>query len=87
MEGMFFFCKSLIKLEISNFNTKKVKNMDSMFFSCASLKDLDISNFDLNLTYMGYMFDKCSDELKTKVKGQNKNIKDIAFETEDFYFF
>ena len=79
---MFFFCKSLIKLEISNFNTKKVENMERMFFSCSSLKDLDISNFDLNLAYNGYMFGKCSDELKKKIKGQNKNIGDIAFETK-----
>ena len=30
------------------------------------------------------MFENCLDELKTKVKGQNKNIKDIAFEEEVF---
>ena len=79
---MFFFCKSLIKLEISNFNTKKVENMERMFFSCASLKNLDISNFDLNLAYKGYMFGKCSYKLKKKIKGQNKKIKDFAFKTK-----
>ena len=73
--GMFFGCSSLKKLDLSNFNTKNVINMCNMFYECSSLKDLNLSNFYINAqTNIIDMFYGCSDELKTKIKGQNKNI-------------
>ena len=46
-----------------------------MFSCCSSLKELNISNFNTNnVTDMNLMFYKCSDELKKKIKEQNKNI-------------
>ena len=32
-----------------------------------------------NITNIRYMFSKCSDDLKRKIKSENKNIKDEAF--------
>ena len=51
-----------------------------MFIGCSLLKELNISNFNTNnVTYMSKMFTGCSDDLKSKIKSENKNIKDEAF--------
>ena len=46
MDNFFSQCSSLIELNISNFNTKKVTNMSIMFYKCSSLKNLNILNFN-----------------------------------------
>ena len=80
MNYMFYKCSSLEKLDINNFNTNNVTFMSSMFAECCSLKELNISNFNTNnIKFMGNMFSSCPDELKEKIKKQNKNIKDEAF--------
>ena len=42
---MFYDCKSLINLNLSNFNTKNVINMSYMFYGCNSITILKFSNF------------------------------------------
>ena len=80
MSEMFSGCKKLRYLNFSNFKTDKVNNMSYMFYGCSSLKDLDISNFEFNsLTSMYQMFFGCSHALRTKVKEQNKKLRDEAF--------
>ena len=82
---MFYKCSSLESINVSNFNTEKVKDMQNMFAYCSSLKDIDISNFALKEdTYISDMFIGCSDLLKEKVKSQNKNLKNEAFDDEMF---
>ena len=55
---MFQGCKSLTSINISNFNTLKVINMQNMFNGCNSLISLDFHNIDLssvrNVTNMFY---------------------------------
>ena len=46
MGGMFSECSSLISLNLSNFITSSVTEMDYMFDGCTSLTFLDLSNFD-----------------------------------------
>ena len=54
--------------------------MGSMFWRCSSLKELNLSNFNTNnVTNMGYMFRGCSEQLKSKIKSEYKNIKEEAF--------
>ena len=54
--------------------------MTYMFAGCKSLKELNINNFNTNnVTNMSNMFCGCSDDLKRKIKSENKNIKDEAF--------
>ena len=61
MNYMFDGCSSLIKLDLSNFRTFKVKEMEGMFKRCSSLKNLNISNFDVSsLLKMDEMFSDCS---------------------------
>ena len=57
---MFYGCYTLISLDLSNFDTKSVINMEYMFFRCNSLIELNLSNFDTkNVTNMEYMFCGC----------------------------
>ena len=54
--------------------------MSWMFCFCLSLKELNLSNFNTNnVTDMDYMFSKCSDELKLKIRSQYKNFQEMAF--------
>ena len=55
---MFHDC-SLTMINLSNFNTKNVTNMEQMF-SCSSLISIDLSNFNTqNVTNMNGMFFQC----------------------------
>ncbi|MBQ3618048.1 MAG: BspA family leucine-rich repeat surface protein, partial [Bacteroidales bacterium] len=59
MHHMFFACKRLSTLDLSNFNTENVTNMRLMFceIGCATL---DLSNFNTEkVTNMSYMFEDC----------------------------
>ena len=46
MNAMFYFCKNLTSLDLSNFNTSNVISMNQMFQQCGSLTSLDLSSFD-----------------------------------------
>ena len=48
MWNMFFDCKRLSKLDLSNFNTSKVQRMDEMFSGCSSIEELDLSSFSFS---------------------------------------
>ena len=51
-----------------------------MFEGCSSLKELNLNNFNTNsVTDISGMFEGCSDDLRRKIKSENKNIKDEAF--------
>ena len=45
---MFCGCSLLKEINLSNFNTKNIKNMISMFCRCSSLKELNLSYFRTN---------------------------------------
>ena len=61
MGGMFYCCKSLTTIDVSNFDTSNVTRMSSMFNGCKSLTTIDVSNFDTgNVTDMDLMFWNCS---------------------------
>ena len=58
--SMFYYCKSLQTLYLSNFNTSSVTDMRFMFQGCELLKILDLSNFDTSkVTAMDSMFREC----------------------------
>ena len=65
MRYMFNGCSTLETLDLSNFDTKNVTNMEYMFKGCSALNTLDLSSFDTkNVTNMQSMFNGCS-ALKT----------------------
>ncbi len=43
MNSMFYECKFLKEIDLSNFNTDKVTNIGSMFRGCESLKNVNVS--------------------------------------------
>jgi len=58
---LFFYCTTLQSIDLSNFNTKKIKNMESMFSMCSSLISINLVNFNTeNVTNMSYMFNECT---------------------------
>ena len=81
MGQMFSCCSSLKNIDISNFNFNNVNNMYYMFSGCESL---NISNNFENIvinsnTNIEGMFLECSEELKEKIKKENKIINEEAF--------
>ena len=61
MQNMFFFCKSLMSLDVGHFNTSQVTSMYGMFWACSNLASLDLSGFNTsNVTSMGNMFYTCN---------------------------
>ena len=61
MKLMFFQCRQLENLDVSNFNTENVTDMSSMFNRCSNLKSLDLSHFNTEeVTTMNTMFFLCS---------------------------
>ena len=73
---MFGDCKLITYMNLSNFNTNGVTNMNSMFYGCSSLYYLDLSNiYTNNVTDMGCMFRDCSS--LTNVNLSNFNTDNV----------
>jgi surface protein len=76
MSEMFSSCTKLEELNVSNFNTSKVKNMTWMFYNCKSLKKLNLASFDTsNVESMGSMFEWC--ESLTELDISNFNTSKV----------
>ena len=57
MRNMFYFCSSLINLDLSSFKTDNVTNMGGMFMFCEKLASLNVSSFNTgNVVDMQSMF-------------------------------
>ena len=81
MSYMFSGCSSLKELNINNFNTINVNNMEGMFYGCSVLNELNLYNFNTNnAIFMRRMFYGCSNDLIMKIKTQYKNIRKEAFQ-------
>ena len=77
MEYLFKGCSSLKDIDLSNFNTNNVKDMNSMFQECSSLKELNLSNFNTNnVKDMNSMFQECSSL-------ENLNISNFYFSNDN----
>ncbi|MCM1233726.1 MAG: BspA family leucine-rich repeat surface protein, partial [Ruminococcus flavefaciens] len=54
--------KDLSSIDLSDFNTSQIVDMNHMFYNCNYLYSLDVSGFDTGkVTDMSYMFAGCSD--------------------------
>ena len=72
---MFYNCFSLTSLNLSNFNTSNVTDMEGMFYGCSSLTSLNLSNFNTSkVTNIYNMFDGCSSLEYINLK----NFRDIG---------
>ena len=88
---LFSWCKCIESINFKKFYRNNITDMSYMFYGCSSLKELNLNNFNTNnVTNMSYMFYGCSDDLIRKIKSENKNIKDEAFNDfndDDLYFY
>ena len=81
LQEMFYNCKLLTSINLSNFNTNNVTDMRYMFYNCSSLTSINLSNFNTNnVTNMSYMFCNCSS--LTSINLSNFNCDKIK-ETND----
>ena len=56
-KNLFKDCKDITEIDLSNFDSSQVDNMESMFYKCSNLISLDLSNFNTSsVTSMGGMF-------------------------------
>ena len=79
-KSLFHFCECIESINFKKFYRNNITDMSLMFAGCSSLKELNLNNFNTNnVTNMCWMFSGCSDDLKRKIKSENKNIKDEAF--------
>ena len=78
---MFTGCSSLTSLNLSNFNTSNVIDMNWMFYSCSSLTSLNLSNFNtFNVTDMSNMFCSCSSLTTLDLSSFNtSNVTDMSW--------
>ena len=77
---LFYKCRCIESINFKKFYRNNITDMSWMFGGCSSLKELNLNNFNTNnVTNMSGMFKECSDDLKMKIKLENKNIKGEAF--------
>ncbi len=59
--SMFWGCREMTTVDLSNFDTSRIVNMGGMFAQCTSLESLDLSSFDTsNVKIMYAMFENCN---------------------------
>ena len=74
MSYMFYNCFSLTYLNLSNFNTYNITDMNAMFSHCSSLITLNLSNFNTNnVIFMNNMFSHCSSLIYLNLTNFNTN--------------
>ena len=73
-------CRTLVKADLLNVNTKNVTDMSDMFIGCNGLTSLDLSSFDTkNVTNMRYMFSSCSSLVSLDLSGfDTRNVTDMS---------
>ncbi len=81
MRYMFYWCTSLVELDVSNFDTSKVTDMNSMLSACTTLTELDVSNFDTsNVTDMSWMFYNSTNLIDLNLSTFNtSNVTDMSY--------
>ena len=76
---MFENCKSLINLNIANFNTENI--MKELLVRYNDIESLDLSNFNTkNLVNMNFMFYDCYSLTSIDLSNFNStNVKDLSY--------
>ena len=73
-----FFRYPYKEINLSNFDTRKVIDMNNMFGECTSLQKLNLSNFDTrNVIFMANMFDSCKSLIEIDVS--HFDLRNVEF--------
>lgn len=77
---MFNMCSGLASLDLSNFNTENVTDMNHMFTACNKLTTINVSNFNTEkVTDMSAMFSTCYSLTSLDLSNFNtKNVTSMA---------
>ena len=77
---MFNGSSSLKELNLINFNTDIIEDMQGIFQGCSSLKELNLTNFNTNnVTNMSWMFYGCSSLKELNLNNFNtNNVTDMS---------
>ena len=80
MSEMFYYCSSLMSLDLSGWDTGNVTSMFCMFNYCSGLTSLDLSGWDTgNVTSMFCMFNYCSGLTSLDLSGWDTgNVTDMG---------
>lgn len=78
--GIFGECAELRTLDLSNFGTYNMTDMQRMFYGCKNLASLDLSNFDTRkVTNMRDMFERCSSLKSLNLSGfSTENVTNMS---------
>ena len=78
---MFYDCINLTEIDLSHFNSKKVKNMEYMFYYCEKLKKINLSNLNTtNVTNMNCMFYRCNNLTEINLKSfDTRNVINMSY--------
>ena len=81
MKEMYYSCKLLTNLDLSNWDTSNVTSMNQMFMYCNSLTTLDVSDFNTsNVTDMNTMFGYCFNLTSLDLSNfDTSNVTDMGF--------
>lgn len=81
MSGMFAECTSLKELNVSSFNTSKVKDMSVMFSTLIKITALDLRSFDTsNVETMYGMFYSCTNLISLDIRNfRTRKVFDMEF--------
>ena len=76
---MFYELNNVISIDLSNFNTSKVKDMNHLFCNCTNLLSLDLSNLiTSNVENMNNMFKNCEKLISLNLSNfDTSNVKDM----------
>ena len=78
MRNLFSGCKSLKKIDLSNFITDNTFGMCDMFKDCESLTHLDLSKFNTqNVQYLSSFFDGGNSLKRENLKTNDDKILEI----------
>ena len=73
--NMFYNFENIISIDLSKFNTSKVKDMSAMFYNNKNLKSINLNNFDTSsVTNMEKMFYNCRSLTSLDLTGFNTSL-------------
>ena len=89
---MFAGCKNIISIDLENFKSEKIENMEYMFYNCNNLENINLLSFKTeNVNNMSYMFLGCNNiknlDLSSFIIKNNTNINSIFKNSEDLEYF
>lgn len=77
--SLFYYCRSMVSIDLENFNTTNITNMNGMFRHCDNLISLDLFNFDISsVSNLNFMFQTDS-KLRTIYCGDDWNIRTTLY--------